>query len=81
MSLILIASVSLRKTSLGTSSILTNQLIERVVLVPVNLCIAHLLGRLIHDCILHSWLKPIPQDGPILIAFFESSFSFPIVSI
>jgi hypothetical protein len=79
MLLILMTSVSLHKTPLGASSVLTNQLIERVVLVPVNLCIANLLGRLIHDCILQSWLEPISLYRPILIAIFESSFKLTIV--
>ena len=75
MPMILMGSVSLgRIPLLWTSSILTNQLIERVVLVPVNFCIVHLLGRLMHDCILQSWLKPIPLYRAIVIAFFESSF-------
>jgi hypothetical protein len=81
MPMILMTTVSLRVTLLGCTSILNNQLIERVVLVPVNLCIAKLLGRLIHNCILKRSLNPIPSDDPILIAFSECSFREPVVSI
>ena len=57
----------MRKLFLRASSILDNQLIKSVVLVPA--CIGYLLSRLIHNCILQRWLKPIPSDWLILIAF------------
>jgi hypothetical protein len=79
--LILIPSMPLRMPLLGASSILDNQLIERVVLVPVYLCIANMLGRFIHDCILKRWLKSVSLNGPILIAFSKSPRRRPIVYI